>query len=360
MSTKRALMLGAGGMAGAWIRHMLPHFKDRLTVTGLVDINPQALQDSGDFLGLPENRRFTDMKTAFEQVEADLCIIVVPPAFHKEAVLYATERRMDILSEKPIADTWEACCDIYRAVKQSGVKMTVVQNYRFSPWILALKEVLQTGELGRVNYAIARFADDYRIRNAWGKFRHEIPHSLLIEGSVHHFDQLRNLVGSDCTRIAGFDWNPVWSSFDGECCGLYVMEFANGAHATYEGHCLAAGTLNGWHGEMYRIECERGAVSIGQDRVVRVVRRIDRGRNETIEIARHGDVLDGHRAIIKHCLDWLDGGPEPATRLDDNIKSVAMVFAAIIASETRSMVDITAMLEPLGVAVDHPGSSIGA
>ena len=57
--------------------------------------------------------------------------------------------------------------------------------------------MLQSGELGRINYVIARFADDYRVRNSWGKFRHEIPHALVVEGSVHHFDQLRNLTGSD-------------------------------------------------------------------------------------------------------------------------------------------------------------------
>ena len=42
---------------------------------------------------------------------------------------------MDILSEKPIADTWKACCDIYREVQKAGIKMTVIQNYRFTPWI---------------------------------------------------------------------------------------------------------------------------------------------------------------------------------------------------------------------------------
>ena len=353
MTQKKALMLGAGGMAGAWIRHMLPDFKERLTITGLVDVDAQALQESGDFLGLPESRRFKEMKTAFEETEADLCIIVVPPAFHKEAAFDAAQAGMDILSEKPIADTWEACFDIFRAVREAGVKMTVIQNYRFTPWIQALKEVLDSGELGAINYVVARFADDYRVRNAWGKFRHEIPDALVVEGAIHHFDQLRHLAGSDCIRMAGFGWNPRWSSFDGDCCGLYVMEFANGVHASYEGSCTAAASLNGWHGELYRVECEHGAVSIGGDRVVRIERRVDRGRVEIAEITRGGGFLDGHKAIIQQCLDWLDGGAPPATRIDDNIKSAAMVFAAIEASKRRSAVDVAAMLAPLGVSIER-------
>lgn len=350
-ASKKALMLGAGGMADAWIRGVLPNFKDRLTVAGLVDIDEKALNRSGEFLGLPASARFTRMKDAFESVEADLCIIVVPPAFHKEAVLHAVERRMPILSEKPIADTWESCCDIYRAVKSAGVKMTVMQNYRYSSWMLAVKEILREGRLGAVNYIVARFAEDYRQPNAWGRLRHEMAHPLLVEGSIHHFDQLRNLSGSDCVRMAGFGWNPSWSSFKGDCCGLFIMEMANGVRASYEGACTAAASLNGWLSELYRIECEHGAVSVGRDQVVRVERRTAPGTVETTEISRTGTFLDGHKAVVKACLDWLDDGPVPDTSLDDNIKSAAMLFAAIRASDTRLMIDVGEMLAPLGVSV---------
>jgi predicted dehydrogenase len=34
---------------------------------------------------------------------------------------------------------------------------------------------------------------DYRQRGAWALFRYEMPHGLLIEGGIHHLDQLRNL-----------------------------------------------------------------------------------------------------------------------------------------------------------------------
>src|SRR5215211_2781464 len=72
-----------------------------------------------------------------------------------------------------------------------------------------------------------RYASDYRERGAWGMFRHEMRHGLLIEGGIHHLDQLRNLCDADCQTISGWDWNPglvrgetgAWQSsdaFDGE------------------------------------------------------------------------------------------------------------------------------------------------
>ena len=349
-------MIGAGGMAGVWIRNFLPRFRDRLEIAGLVDVNPEALKSSGDFLGLAPSSRFADMESAFEKVEADFCIVVVPPAFHKEAVLRAVRRGMDILSEKPIADTWKSTCEIYRAVKGAGVRMAVIQNYRYTPRILTLKKALREAELGRILYIVARFGADYRVRYSWGKFRHEIPHTLVVEGSIHHFDQLRNLAGSDCRAIGGLDWNPGSPSFDGECCALYFIEMESGVRAMYEGSCLAAGAQNEWHGEYYRIECENGVATVGADQKVRVVRHKGKGLLSVDEIPMEQPPVQGHQAIIEAFLDWLDGGAPPETVLDDNIKSAAMLFGAVRASDTRSVVDVAAMIAEATGAGKESGS----
>ena len=352
MSTsKKALMIGAGGMAGVWIRNFLPRFRERLEIVGLVDVNETVLNSSGEILGLPPAKRFTDMASAFDEVDADCCIVVVPPAFHKEAVLRAVQRGMDILSEKPIADTWASTCEIYREVKRSGLKMAVIQNYRYSPRILTVKRLLSEGSLGRINYIVARFAADYRERHSWGKFRHEIPHTLVVEGSIHHFDQLRNLSGSDCSVISGMDWNPGSSSFDGECCALYFVEMQNGVRSIYEGSCLAAGAQNGWHGEYYRVECEHGVVSVGADQRVRVERHKGRGLLSIDEVPMEAPSIEGHQSIIEAFVDWIEGGDPPETTLDDNIKSAAMLFGAIGATTTRSVVNVADMVTSVTEAV---------
>lgn len=346
MAKHRALMIGAGGMAGNWIRRFLPNFFDRLEITGLVDVRPEALEPSGDFLGLSASQRFHDIDDAFDRVDADFCIVVIPPAYHRDAVLRAARRRMAVLSEKPIADTWHDCREIHRAVKDAGIRMEVVQNYRYNAPMVTMKQVLQRGDLGRINYLVARFAADYREYLAWGaRFRYEIPHALLVEGAVHHFDQIRNLGGSDCAKLSGWEWNPAWSSSKGEYNDLYVMKLTNGVHASYEGSGTAAGEQNTWHEEYYRAECENGAVSVGRDHVVRINRFV-RGRGlVTEEVPPVRPTWEGHYHIVSEFLDWLDGGPAPATTIDDNVKTAAMLFAAIEASRTEQVVDVTAMLE---------------
>jgi hypothetical protein len=98
-------MLGAGAMGSRWTREVWQPFGDRMEFAGLVDPSPAALHEAGDWLGLPPAARFTDVREAFARIDADFCCIVTPPVHHQEALELAYACGMDILSEKPMADT---------------------------------------------------------------------------------------------------------------------------------------------------------------------------------------------------------------------------------------------------------------
>jgi predicted dehydrogenase len=337
-------MIGAGGMADAWIRQILPQFDERLQVVGLVDVSEPALAASGDFLGLDQHQRFTKLADAFDAIRADLCVVVIPAAFHKSAALLAAQHGVPILCEKPLANDWMSCREIYQAVTAANIKMEVVQNYRYRAPMLAMKAVLQSGELGRINYLVARFADDCREYDTW-KRRHELPHAMVMDGAAHHFDMLRNLTGGDCARIAAFEWNPPWSSAKGEFCTLCMLQLTNGTRATYEGNATAAGEQNSWRHEYYRAECEDGSVTVGLDQTVRIHRHT-RGRGlVTEEIPAPPQPNEGHAWIVAEFLDWLDGGPVPATTLDDNMRTAATIFGAIESARTGQSIDVEHMLK---------------
>lgn len=346
MARYRCLMIGAGGMAGNWIRRFFRPFADRMEIVALVDVNREVLDGTAEEVGLPPSRRFTDMRAAFEAVEADFCGIAIPPAFHRDAAVLAAARGLHILSEKPIADMWDACVEISRAVTRAGVKMLVIQNYRYEAPMLTFRQVLREERLGRLNYLVGRFAADYRVYGSWGRaFRHEIPHALLIEGGVHHLDMIRNLSGADCRSIAGWEWNPAWSSSKGAFNTLYVMEMANGVHAAYEGSGTAAGLQNTWHHEYYRAECEQGTLVIDADRTVRMYQWTPGRALRMEEVPPVRVPYEGHAWLVNAFLDWLDGGPVPETHIDDNIQSMAMVFAAIEASRTAQVVDVQRLVQ---------------
>ena len=352
MGEQRYLMVGAGGWAGTWVRAFLPAFQDRMRLVGLVDVDQHALDQAGDLLALPPAQRFLDLRAAFAATAADFCIVCLPPHLRREAVALAVERGMHILCEKPIADTWHSCLDILRTVTDAGLKMAVVQNYRFNKPFLTIRRILEVGTLGRVNSIACRFAADYNQQNVGGAFRHQVPDAMLYEGSVHHFDQLRYLAGSDCAWIAGRTWNPAWSPFANDTCGLFVAEMTNGVMCQYEVNNVASGTQNDWHREHYRLECEHGAIDVGRDGVGRTFEHSGRpggGCLRVTEIEPVSGEDEGHYRIIDDFLSWLDGGPKPQTAIDDNIRTAAMAFSAIEAAASGGVVDVRAMVRAAGV-----------
>lgn len=341
MRTYRGVLVGAGGFAGVWAQRFLPAFRDRVEIVGVADIDPAALKRAATALDVPESGRFTSVERLFAEVEADCCFLVIPPAARTEAVRLAAQHGVAVSCEKPVAASWNQSLEIAELVRDSGIKFAVVQNYRQTNRIRALKQVLERPELGAINLLQCRFAVDYTIETAGGAFRHQFPDALIYEGAEHHIDQFRNLLGADGDWVQGAQWNQPWSTFPNNTCVALIAGMTNGAVVEYEMNHIDRGHQNGWHDEYYRVACEGGTVTLDADHAVRVTRHVA-GGEEVEEIAPAHDPQDGHLAVIADFLDWLDGGPAPATTLDDNLRTMALTFAAVQATRTGQRVDVAA------------------
>lgn len=348
MVKKRALMVGAGGWAGTWVRSFLPELSDRIDVVGLVDFNPDILAASADLLNIPSSRRFSDLEVALASVDADFGILAIPPTARRQAIALAAQHQLPLLCEKPLADSWENCLTILHMVEEANLKLAVVQNYRAERRILTLKQVLDTGDLGRVSTIQCRFATDANHKDGF-VFRSRIPNAMMYESAEHHFDQLRNLSGADCEWVSGSHWNAPWSTFEHSSCALFVMQMTNGVMCQYEMSYVARGHQNGWHHEHYRVECEHGSVVIDSDDVVRIIEHVGNGYERAIEVPPVIVEQEGHLRVIAEFLDWLDGGPPPSTQIHDNIRTAALAFAAIEASQHHTVVNVREMLTDSGL-----------
>jgi len=351
----KMILVGAGGFGGWWCRNFLPpNVADGLVeVVAAADINPEALVNAREGLGLREDQCYTDVAKAFDENRADFCAIVVPPAFHEQVVDAALAHDMHILSEKPIADTLEASVRIADKVKRAGKKMGVTMSHRFDQDKTTLREELRSGRHGALDYLICRFTHDCRRFGSWGKFRHEIPDSLMVEGAVHHLDIMADFAGAKCDTIYAQTWNPSWGEFAGDSQGLVMMHFGNGTRGFYEGAKTNAVTLNGWSHEYFRAECEKSTLILSHRRLERFAYKPDKqwgeeDKAETIPLLEQPKW--SNTWLIEKFARWLDGGPQMETNVEDNLQSVALIFAAIESSRTGMPVKVQEFLSAARVS----------
>jgi predicted dehydrogenase len=341
--TLRYIQVGTGGWGGHWVRDVLPRLADmgKAVPAAAVDISPDNLKNAREHLKLPADRCYTDLAKAFADNKADFAIVVVPPAHHEKVVDAALARGMHILSEKPIADTMEACARVYRKVKAAGVKMAVTMSHRFDQDNQTLEREIHSGKYGKLNYLIGRNTWACRKFASWGKFRHEIPDALLIEGTVHHFDIIRGLTGSNARTVYALTWNPPWGEYAGDSNGLVTLEMENGAKVFYEGNKTSATTLNGWGEDYFRAECDQATLELDKRRL-RVLSDLSGERVITEKPLAHQPVWKNPWLVEMYC-DWLRGERENhPTSLDDNIHCCALLFAAIESAHTGRPVDVPA------------------
>ena len=347
----RMILIGTGGFGAAWCKHFLPPniAEGLVEVVAAVDINPEALRNAREHLGFAADKCYTDAQKAFDENPADFCAIVVPPAFHEEIVDLALNHDMHILSEKPISDTLSASVRIADKVKRAGKKMGVTMSHRFDQDKTTLRREIHSGRHGPLDYLVCRFTCDCRKFASWGRFRHEIPDALMVEGAVHHLDILADLAGAKCDTIYAQTWNPTWGEYAGDSQGLVVMGTENGTRAFYEGAKTNAVGLNSWTQEYIRAECEKATLILDHRRIERF--DYDPAREWTAAAAGSGievPLLEqpkwANTWLIEKFVHWLHGGEPMETNVEDNLQSIALVFAAIESSRTGQSVKVQEFL----------------
>ena len=344
---QRVIHVGIGTFGKRWCREFLKQNVDdgTIQVVALVDMDPASLEYGRAQLGLPDSACFTDARAAFAAVPADFCTVVVPPNHHEAVVDLAIEHGLDILSEKPIADTMAASVRIARKVRDAGRRMAVTMSHRFDQDKTTLRRIVRSGKLGRVATVSCRYQSDMRQHLAWGAlFRHTMDDPMLIEGAIHHLDIVADLAGARCDTLFASTWRPDWAEYKGDTDGTVSMVFENGVRALYEGSSSTAVGLNDWYQEYIRVDCEFGTAILNH-REVEVFTRQDLPRQKHREgFGQKVPLLVQPKWIniwlIEQFCAWRNGGPPMETQVEANVQASALVFGSIESSRTKSLVKV--------------------
>jgi predicted dehydrogenase len=193
---------------GAWARDVRQSAD--LSLAGIVDIDAQRLQQAGESLDVPRERRFPDLRAALD-VDADVVVIATPTPTHAELSLMALRAGHTVICEKPLARSLEEARALREQVGASGGRFMVGENYRFADGMENLRRAIAGGLIGRPLYL------DHQFRRAGSGARPNRPAAAppepdrgIPEMSVHHFDMWWYATGQRPLEIRADPIAPPW------------------------------------------------------------------------------------------------------------------------------------------------------
>ena len=105
----------------------------------------------------------TDWKELVKRDDIDAIDICVPNDLHADIAVAAAKAGKMVLCEKPIARTTREGERMVRAVERAGVASLVWYNYRWIPAVTLIKQVVDSGRLGKIFHYRANFLQDWTI-----------------------------------------------------------------------------------------------------------------------------------------------------------------------------------------------------
>jgi len=312
------VVVGAGAMGGEWLRMLRasPHARP----VGVVDLNLELAASTVASIGLDGVVIGDSVADVAERSGARAVVNVTVPQAHRVVNEQALRAGFPILCEKPLAPTVAEALRQVALADLTGGLLMVSQNRRYFNHLAEFRA--EVGALGPLAAVHAAF---YREDHEPG-FREQMAHPLLVDMSIHHFDQLRYLAGDEPVAVRCSSWNPPWSWYAGDAAAAAEFELASGARFVYSGSRCTPGLQTSYNAE-WRVYAEHGAAAWDGEKVVHVDPERRDGRSAIV------DRLEGIEGSLEEFVRSLRDGTTPQNEVRANVLSLAMVEGAIISSE---------------------------
>jgi len=185
--------IGCGGIAEAHAR--------RLSRSNMVEF--KAFSDivrsrAESFASTYGGEAYEDWRAMLDKVELDVVFICLPPFAHRDEVMVAAEKGVNIYIEKPIALDVKLAREMARAVEKHGVKSQVGYQSRFGAGVEKAKSLIDSGKVGSIGFVSGISWFRFLRRDWW--IDKSKSGGQLVEQGTHLYDTLRWLCG-DVERV---------------------------------------------------------------------------------------------------------------------------------------------------------------
>ena len=130
-------------------------------------------------------KAYHDFDSLIGDDRVELTVIATPSYLHAPQTIRALKAGKKVVCEKPMAASLEEADNMIEAARNTGGLLTIFQNKRYDPDFLKVKEVIQSGKLGRIvlvrisSHSFGRRWDWQTLRKlGGGELRNNGPHAI--------------------------------------------------------------------------------------------------------------------------------------------------------------------------------------
>lgn len=201
-------ILGVGARGGEAYGRSINALTDKFDIVSLCDKSTVRLDKYGKIFNVPKNDRFTDEQVFFEKKRSDLLIVSTLDKDHFRHAKKAIELGYNVMVEKPVSDNEWELNELLRLSKEKGVGIFVCHVLRYTPMMLKIKEILDSGVIGKLihidqteHVGFWHMAHSY-VRGNWRNTNDSS--FMLMAKCCHDLDLLQYFADSKCEKLSSF------------------------------------------------------------------------------------------------------------------------------------------------------------
>ena len=211
-------IIGAGGVVRT--AHLPVYQRLQFPIAGIFDIDSSASRETAARFGL--KTVFTSLAEA--AASSDVIFDLAVPGDQITEVLKELPRGAAVLIQKPMGEDLAAARAIVDICGERGLVAAMNFQLRFSPNVLALRDLLDARELGEIVDIEVRLV----VKQPWHlwKFLERAPRLEILYHSIHYLDTIRALAGEPrgvyCRAVA----HPSMPEFE-DTRSTIILDYGN-------------------------------------------------------------------------------------------------------------------------------------
>lgn len=235
MDAVRLGIIGIGNMGSSHTKSIMAGNVPGMVLGAVADTNPQKLAWMEETY--PTVARFSTATEMMDSGLIDAVLVATPHYFHPPLVKEALSKGLHAISEKPAGVYTKAVRELNEYAQTQDKTFAIMFNQRTNCVYRKMKEIIDSGELGRIRRVNWLITDWYRSQSyydsgAWRATWAGEGGGVLLNQCPHNLDLLQGICGMPC-KVQAFTHNGKWHDIEVEDDVTAYLEYPNGATGVF-------------------------------------------------------------------------------------------------------------------------------